>query len=108
MRYKNLSLRRKLTFCLDLLLFALLVLSLSPRLTGLPLHEIFGLFLFVPILIHTLVEWRWFVNYIRRFFKATTLRDKFNLFLNALLFMALIFEIVSGLVISQVLGPFLM
>ena len=106
MRYKNLSLRRKLTFCLDILLFVLLVLSLSPRLTGLPLHEIIGPLLFFPILIHTLVEWRWFVNYIGRFLKVATLWDKFNLFLNTLLFIALIFEIVSGLVISQVLLPF--
>ena len=106
MRYQNLSLRRKFIFCLDILLFVLFVLSLSPRLTGLPLHEIIGLFLFFPILTHILVEWRWFVNYFGRFFKTTTIRDKFNLLLNVLLFIALIFQIISGLVISQVLLPF--
>src|SRR5438552_525139 len=107
MRYKTLSLRRKLIFCLDILLFIFFLLILSPRLTGLPLHEIIGLFLFFPIVIHTLVEWRWFVNYISRLFKSSSTRDKFNLLLNVFLFMALVFEIFSGLVISQVLLPFL-
>src|SRR4051812_43450498 len=107
MRYKTLSPRRKLIFSLDILLFTFFLLSLSPRLTGLPLHEIIGLFLFFPIVIHTLVEWRWFVNYIGRLFRTSTIRDKFNLLLNVFLFIALVFEIVSGLVISQVLLPFL-
>lgn len=106
MRYKSLSLRRKIIFCLDVLLFDLFVLSLSPRLTGLPLHEMIGLFLFFPLIIHISIEWRWLVNYISRFFKPTTKRDRFNLLLNVLLFVALLFQIFSGLVISQVLLPF--
>lgn len=105
MRYKNLSLRRKLIFYLDVLLFDLFVLSLSPRLTGLPLHELIGLLLFFPIMIHISIEWRWLVNYIGLFFKAATKRDRFNLLLNVLLFLALLFQIFSGLVISQVLLP---
>lgn len=70
------------------------------------MHEIIGAFLFLPVLIHVLVEWKWFVAYITRFIKTATKRDRFNLILNILLFVTLIFEIVSGLVISQVLVPY--
>jgi hypothetical protein len=107
MCYKNLSLRKKLIFSLDILLFDLFLLSLSPRLTGLPLHEIIGFFLFLPIITHLLIGWNWLANYIGRFFKAGTKRDKFNLLLNVLLFIALLFQLVSGLLTSQVLLPFI-
>src|SRR4051794_9190084 len=75
-------------------------------LTGLPMHEIIGAFIFFPVLIHILIEWKWFTNYFRRFFKNAGTRDKFNLLLNSLLFTALVFQIISGLMISQVLLPF--
>jgi len=106
MHYKNLSVRGKLVFCLDILLFDLFVLSLSPTLTGLPLHEIIGALLFLSIIMHVSIEWHWFSKYIRRLFKTTKKRDKFNLLLNTIVFLGLIFQVVSGLVISQVLLPF--
>lgn len=97
--------RRKLLLILDVLLFVLFVLCLSPRLTGLGLHEIVGAFIFIPITIHVIVEWAWLTNYIKRFIKGAKLRDKFNLVLNLALFIAILFQFFSGLVISKVLLP---
>jgi hypothetical protein len=106
MFYQNLSFRSKFKFCLNVLLFDLIILLLSPRLTGLPLHEIIGFLIFLPIITHIIIEWRWFVNYCNRFFSNSTKRDKFNLLLNSVFFIAIIFQIFSGLLISQVLLPF--
>jgi hypothetical protein len=106
MFYQNLSFRSKFKFCLNILLFDLLILLLSPKLTGLPLHEIIGFLLFLPIITHIIIEWRWFVNYFNQFFSYSTKRDKFNLLLNSVLFIAIIFQIFSGLLISQAVLPY--
>ena len=105
MNFKSLPLRKKLMFSLDILLLVLFVLSLSPALTQLAFHEIVGLLIFLPIVIHVSIEWRWLVAYIGRFAKTATTRDRFNLSLNVLLFVCLILTIVSGLAISQSLLP---
>lgn len=104
MNYKK-YIQRNFTLFLDLLLFISFVLCLSPRLKGLPLHEITGTLFLLPIFIHVVIEWKWLTNYIRRFINKSSVRDKFNLFLNVILFIAIIFQIVSGIAISQYLAP---
>ncbi|HWB26935.1 MAG TPA: DUF4405 domain-containing protein [Chitinophagaceae bacterium] len=106
MKPKKYFTRRRLVLLLDVLLFTLFAVSLAPEITGLPLHEIAGFAFFIPIFIHTITEWKWLANYIKRFVTRAKMRDRFNLLLNVALFIAVIFQIVSGLVISQVLMPF--
>jgi Domain of unknown function (DUF4405) len=106
MNFKSLSPRKKLIFCLDIVLLVFLLFSLSPSLTNLPAHEVIGFLIFVPVVIHVSIEWRWLVSYIGRFAKTATKRDRFNLALNVLLFLCLILTIVSGLAISQTLLPY--
>lgn len=102
----KLLLHRKFLLWLDSILLFLFLLTLSPRLTGLPLHEIIGIVFIVPVIIHLLVAWRWILNALKQFFKKSKQRLRFNFVLNALLFIAVIIQIVSGIVISQVALPF--
>ena len=99
------STRKKLIIWLDTTLLIIFLLLLSPRLTGLALHEILGLIFFVPVLIHLLLAWTWIQNTVKRFFSTTSKRTRFNFFLNAILFILVIIELVSGTFISQVVLP---
>jgi len=99
------SARRKFIICLDTALLIIFILLLSPRLTGLPLHEVLGVIFFIPIIIHLLIAWPWIQNVTRKFFKTANRRTRFNFFLNTILFILVIIELISGFVISQVVLP---
>lgn len=96
---------RKLVLWLDTLLLLLFLLCLSPRMTGLSLHEILGIAIFVPILIHLLLSWSW-IRHALTAFATSTMRGKVNLVINSLLFILMMIEIISGLAISEVAVPF--
>lgn len=97
--------RRRFIICLDTILLIIFILLLSPRLTGLPLHEVLGIIFFIPIVLHLLIAWPWIQNSTKKFFKTVSHRTRFNFFLNTILFMLVIMELVSGFVISQVALP---
>lgn len=94
-----------MAFAIDVLLFALLLLMLSPRLTGLGVHEWLGLALGIPVLVHLLLSWRWIARSSSRMVAGADLRLRINYLLNAVLFFLLVQEIVSGIAISQVALP---
>jgi hypothetical protein len=97
--------RRRFIICLDTTLLIILVLLLSPRMTGLALHEALGFIFFIPIIIHLLIAWPWIQKATRKFFSTASRRTRFNFFLNAILFVLIIIELVSGCIISQVVLP---
>jgi hypothetical protein len=97
--------RRRLIVFLDTTLLIIFIMLLSPRMTGLPLHEVLGFVFFIPVIIHLLIAWPWIQNSTRKFFKAATIRTRFNFFLNTILFILVITELVSGFIISQVVLP---
>lgn len=97
--------RRRFVVYLDTTLLIIFILLLSPRMTGLALHEVLGIIFFIPIIIHLLIAWPWIQNTTRKFFKTATRRTRFNFFLNTILFILLITELVSGFIISQVVLP---
>jgi len=97
--------RRAFEFWLDALLLVLFVLALSPRMTGLALHEWIGIVFGLPVVVHLLLSWTWITGAIRRVFASAGSRARVNLLLNATLFVLIAVEIVSGVAISQVAGP---
>jgi hypothetical protein len=97
--------RKRFIICLDTALLVIFILLLSPRLTGLALHEVLGFIFFIPILIHLLIAWPWIQGATRKFFKTASRRTRFNFFLNTILFVLVITELVSGFIISQVVLP---
>jgi len=96
--------RRRFVIYLDLSLLVIFILLLSPRMTGLPLHEVLGFIFFIPIIIHLLIAWSWIQNSTKKFFKTVT-RTRINFVLNSILFILVITELLSGLLISEVVLP---
>ena len=90
---------------LDVFLFVCLILLLSPFSTGLSGHEFLGAILFPLIILHLLFSWSWIKGSTRRFLVQSGWRERFNYMLNLTLFVFVVLEIVSGLVISQVFVP---
>ena len=99
------SSRRRFIICLDISLLIIFILLLSPRMTGLPLHEFLGVIFFIPLLIHILIAWPWIQHATSKFYKTTSKRTRFNFFLNSILFILVVTELVSGFIISQVVLP---
>jgi Domain of unknown function (DUF4405) len=92
-------------FLLDIFLFVSLILLLSPFSTGLSGHELLGAIYFLPVTIHLLFSWPWIKASTRHFLVKSGWRERFNYLLNFALFVLVVLEIVSGLIISQVLVP---
>jgi len=97
--------RRRFIICLDTTLLVIFILLLSPRMTGLALHEVLGFIFFIPIIIHLLIAWPWIQKATKKFFKTANRRTRFNFLLNAILFILVITELVSGFIISEVVLP---
>jgi hypothetical protein len=73
--------------------------------TGLALHEILGLIFFIPIIVHLLIAWPWIQSVTKKFLKKASRHTRFIFFLNTILFILVITELVSGFFISQVILP---
>lgn len=89
----------------DLSLFVLFLLAMSPRLTGLAIHEILGVVFALFFLMHLLLSWQWIKAAARRLRGAGAWRTRINYSLNTILFAFTAIAIVAGLVISQVVLP---
>ncbi len=98
---------RRFTFFLDTFVLVALTLIRCPRLTGLSLHEWLGIAFAAPELVHLLFSWCW----IRRASCCVLMFRNRRLLLNdllkAVLFVLIGSEVISGIVISQVVLPFI-
>lgn len=97
--------RNKFVIGLDTTLLIIFILLLSPRMTGLALHEILGFVFFIPVIVHLLIAWPWIKQSTKKFFKIATSRTRVNFALNTILFILVITELASGFSISQVVLP---
>jgi Domain of unknown function (DUF4405) len=89
----------------DASLFVLFLLTRTPRLTGLAVHEILGIVFALFFLVHLLLSWQWIKSAARRLRAAGAWRTRINYSLNTILFTFTWNAIVSGLIISQVVLP---
>jgi len=89
----------------DTSLFVLFLLTMSPRLTGLAIHEILGVVFALLFLVHLLLSWQWIKAAARRLRGAGAWRTRINYSLNAILFALTTIAIVAGVFISQVVLP---
>ena len=96
--------RRGTLLALDSVMLALFTMLVSWRLTGVSLHEWFGVTLTVLILAHLLVHWGWVEGRVSAMRHATRRRVG-GLLLNTAVFMTMGATIVSGFVVSKVVIP---
>ena len=96
-----------LKLALDVIMAGVFVLLLNRRvLGGLVFHEIAGLAIMAAFLTHTLFSWKWVVGVSRRFLTPKLpIRTRLVYVLNWLLLLAMIFIIVSGILVSRVVFP---
>lgn len=89
----------------DVVLTLSFVVLMSVPLTGLWLHEWWGIGLIVVIVVHLLAQWDWTVASSRRFLGSLTGRLRLTYLLNWLLFIATVLVMVSGILISEAALP---
>ncbi|MFN8522643.1 MAG: DUF4405 domain-containing protein [Chloroflexota bacterium] len=90
---------------IDLVLAVSFLVLMSVPLTGLWLHEWWGIGLIALIVVHLLLQWDWLVATTRTFLGSLTGRLRFTYVLNALLFVATVLVMVSGILISEAALP---
>lgn len=96
--------RTKINFALDIVLALTFVFGMEVYFTGIPLHELLGLFFAVGLIVHLLLHWDWIVALTRTFFKKLLHQSRVNYVLNAALLIVVVAMTLSGIVISQTLG----
>jgi len=100
---KGLGIRPRLV--IDLVMTVSFLALMSVSLTGLLLHEWWGIGLVVVIVVHLLAQWDWTVASTRRFFRGLTGRVRVTYVVNWLLFIATVLVMVSGILISEAALP---
>lgn len=97
--------KNRFLFVIDLALVALFLAELEMQLTGLPLHEWFGITMGPILLVHAVVHWDWITGITKRLASHLPIRSKMTYLLNWLLFVAFVLVVGSGILISKVALP---
>ena len=92
---------------LDLAAFIALLIVSAPRFTGVAIHEWLAIALSGTVVVHLLLNWNWIVQISARLFSKSTNNSRFGYFLNWGLFASGIMIMLSGLMISEAVVPFL-
>ena len=92
---------------LDLAAFIALLIVSAPRFTGAAIHEWLAIALSGAIVVHLLLNWNWIVEITSRLFSKSAKNSRFGYFLNWGLFASGIMIMLSGLMISETVVPFL-
>jgi len=98
---KIMSNKTKTNLFLDITIFTAFLVSSNPSITGLAVHEWFGVAFAAALLTHLLLHFDWVVSVTRTFFKKLFHESRLNYVINALLFVAMTGAILSGLMISK-------
>ncbi len=83
----------------------MVLVLLSPTAISIPLHEWAGVVIFIPLMVHILIDWKWIVNVTKHIFGTQTAQTRFNYCWDWLLFIVVTVAFVSGVVISEAALP---
>ncbi|MFK7804984.1 MAG: DUF4405 domain-containing protein [Anaerolineae bacterium] len=92
---------------INLIFFVVMVLVLSPQVTGIPIHEWVSFIVIVPFFFHLIMDWNWIVTMTKRLFKKVPFETRFNYFLNWLMFVLFVVATFTGVLISEAVLPLL-
>jgi cytochrome b561 len=93
--------RTVLLLWLDCSMLLLVILLACLSLTGLQLHEWLGFLLCPLVLLHVVMQWRWFLTQFQRVLKPGARRFRINASLNLLLLVVMAAVLVSGALVSN-------
>lgn len=97
--------KSKINLFLDIAVFIAFILAMAPHVTGIPVHEWLSLAFALAIVVHLLLHWEWIVGVAGQYFARLWHESRFNFFVDAIFFLALVMIMVSGLAISKVALP---
>lgn len=93
--------RTALVLCLDTAMLVLVCVLECLSLTGLELHEWLGIVLCPVVLVHVVVQWRWFITQYQRIRLTRGYRVRINALLNVVLFLLMSAVLFSGVLVSH-------
>jgi len=106
METKNNAKRRNIfLLLLDIVLLAGFWLLNQLNLTGIVIHEWFGIMLGLLLLLHLGLHWQWVANMLRKFFSGRDLMQHVKLILDIVGLIAFFTIIISGILISKSFLP---
>jgi hypothetical protein len=86
---------------IDTTVFLGFLLVNEPKITNQTIHEWLGLAVFVTLLVHLILHWKWVVNKVLAFFKKMAIRDRVNLIVDFIFFIAIITVTLTGVLMSK-------
>jgi hypothetical protein len=95
----------KTNFILDAGIFAAFLMALEPEVTGLEIHEWLSVALAGTLIVHLLLHWDWVIGVLKTFFRKLFHISRLKFVVDALLLVAMVTVMVSGLMISRVVFP---
>ena len=104
---KNKWSTNKIKLYLDICIFLFFLVVSAPQATGIALHEWLSFAFLATFIVHLLLNWKWIVKLIRRFFKKLPGETRFNAIWNALLFILGTVVFFSGVFVSEAALPWL-
>lgn len=81
-------------------LFGFLIVY-EQKITSETIHEWLGLAVFVTLLTHLLLHWKWVVDHVKSFFRKMALANRVNFVVDFLFFVAIIGVTLSGVMMSK-------
>src|SRR5512133_3082371 len=97
----------KTNLLVDSGIFAAFLVAMEPRLTGIAVHEWLGVAFAGTILVHLLLHWKWIIQVGRSFFVKLFHTSRLKFVVDSLLFVAFLTVMLSGMMISRSVLPFL-
>ncbi len=94
-----------INLALDVVLFFAFLVAMSPRFSGLAIHEWLSIAFGGTIVVHLLLHWQWIIEISKRFLGNAPGMSRVNYLLNSLLFIAMTVVMASGIVISEIVLP---
>lgn len=92
-------------FLIDVVILTAFLISAEPHITGQTIHEWLGLGLFVTLMAHLLIHWRWLVNASKNFIRKLPLMTRINSIVDLLIFIGFVVLTLSGVMISKSVLP---
>ena len=103
-RTKN---RTKIKLVIDVIIFIAFLIAMDPRSSGIAIHEWLATSLIAVLVVHLLLSWDWIARLTRRFVGNINNQSRINYILNWSLFIDGSIIMLSGLMISESVLPFL-
>jgi hypothetical protein len=97
----------KTNLFIDAGIFAAFLIAMEPRLSGIPVHEWLSVALAGTIVVHLLLHWKWIIGVAARFFQKLWHTSRLKFAVDALLFVDFIAVMLSGVMISRAVIPYL-